>query len=149
MEQKNNGIKKYLLFKLKNDEYGIDIKKITKIIQKNMKITRVPKTSDYIKGVINLRGEIIPIVNLRKRLGLEDSEFTRETGIIVLKLGDASIGIIVDSVQEVIELADASIESANDISSDMSFDYISGVGNKDGRIITLFDLEKLLDVQSE
>lgn len=142
-------IRKYLIFKLDGNEYGIDITKTIKIIETKIKITRVPKTPEYIKGVINLRGEIIPVMDLRKRLELSESDFTKETGIIVLKIDDISIGIIVDSVEEVLELSDSSIEGIANISTDMSLDFISGVGKKDGRIITLFNLEKVLNINKE
>lgn len=142
------GIRKFLVFKLESEEYAIDIQKITTIIEKDMSIARVPKTPDYLKGVINLRGEIIPVINLRKRFKLQEED-TKENRIIIVKLEDIAVGIIVDSVAEVVELDDNSIENITNIGGPMSFDYIMGVGKIDGRIITLLHLEKLISLSKE
>lgn len=145
-EVKKLELRKFLVFKLKHEEYGIDIQKITTIIEKEMSIARVPKTPDFLKGVINLRGEIIPVINLRKRFNLDEGEDTEETRIIIIKLEDMLIGLIVDSVAEVVELNDDSIESITNIASDQSLDYIFGVGKVDGRIVTLLNIEKLISL---
>jgi purine-binding chemotaxis protein CheW len=136
--------KKYLIFKLGNEEYGIDIKKVTTIIEKDMNIARVPKTPLFIKGVINLRGEIIPVMSLRLRFGMEADTFTEDTRIIIIKLEEVSIGLIVDSVAEVMELDEESTESIANFASELTLDYITGVGKANGRIITLLNLDKLI-----
>jgi purine-binding chemotaxis protein CheW len=148
-ENKNKGIKKFLVFKLCSEEYGLDIQKITTIIEKDMNIARVPKTPAFLKGVVNLRGDIIPVISLRKRFKLPDVEYTEETRIIIVKLDEIIIGLIVDSIAEVVELEDESIENITDISGELSLDYITGVGKAYGRIITLLNLEKLISLTEE
>jgi purine-binding chemotaxis protein CheW len=145
----SNEVRKFLVFKLCSEEYGLDIQKITTIIEKDMDIARVPKTPAFLKGVVNLRGEIIPVISLRKKFKLIDDEYTEETRIIIVKLEEITIGLIVDSVAEVVELDDDSIENITDISGELSLDYITGVGKADGRIITLLNLEKLISLTEE
>jgi len=136
--------KQYLVFKLNNEEYGIDITKITTIIEKEMNIARVPKTPNFIKGVINLRGEIIPVMSLRLKFGLNEDVFCEETRIIITKLDEISVGLIVDSVAEVHVFDEYSTESIGSITGELSIDYITGVGKVNGRIVTLLNLENLL-----
>lgn len=138
--------KKFLVFRLAGEEYGVDIQKITTIIEKDMNIARVPKTPGFLKGVINLRGEIIPVINLRKRFGLPEIEYTEETRIIIVKLEEIVIGIIVDSVAEVVELNDDNIENITNFGGVLSSEYLHGVGKIDGRIVTLLNLEKLINL---
>lgn len=139
--------KKYLVFKLDNEEYGIDISKITTIIEKDMNITRVPKQPVFLKGVINLRGEIIPVLSLRLRFGLDDDVYNEETRIIIIKLDEISAGLIVDSVAEVVELNEETTESISNVTSEHSLEYLNGVGKLDGRIITLLNLEKIVTLE--
>jgi purine-binding chemotaxis protein CheW len=140
---------KFLVFRLCIEEYGLDIRQITTIIEKDMNIARVPKTPDFMKGVINLRGEIIPVISLRKKFKLFDEGFTDETRIVIVRVDEISIGLIVDSVAEVLELDDESIENITDISGELSFDYITGVGKVHGRIITLLNLDKLISLEED
>ncbi len=146
-DQKISEAKKYLIFRLGNEEYGIDIHKITTIIEKDMNIARVPKLPAFIKGVINLRGEIIPVISLRLKFGMSEDEYGPDTRIIIIKLDEISAGLIVDSVAEVIELDEESTESIANISGALSMDYITGVGKSAGRIITLLNLEKLVSLE--
>lgn len=146
MDEKNSDLKKFLVFRLENEEFGIDIQKITTIIEKDMSIARVPKTPDYLKGVINLRGEIIPIISLRKKFGLPDLGQTEETRIIIIKLEELVIGLIVDSVAEVVEFGDSTIENITSFGNLLSTDYLTGVGKIDGRIVTLLNLEKMVNL---
>lgn len=139
--------KKHLVFKLDNNEFGIDINKITTIIEKDMSIARVPKLPAFLKGVINLRGEIIPVISLRTRFGLADDVYDENTRIIIIKLEEFSAGIIVDSVAEVVELNEDTTENIANITGEQSLDYITGVGKVDDRIITLLNLEKLISLE--
>lgn len=139
-------VKKYLVFRLGNEEYGIDIHKITTIIEKEMSIARVPKTPPFLNGVINLRGEIIPIMSLRIKFGLPEDIFNEDTRIIIIKLDDISVGLIVDSVTEVLELNEDATESIANIAGELSLDYITGVGKANGRIITLLNLDNLVSL---
>lgn len=144
MEQTvNSEIKQYVVFKLGREEYGLDIQKVT-TIEKVMAIARVPKTPSFIKGVINLRGEIIPIMDLRSRFNLPETEATEDTRIIIIKIEEISVGLVVDAVDEVMQLTEDSVESLNSFSNDLSMDYILGVGKIDNRIVTLLNLEILI-----
>lgn len=140
-------LKQYLVFTINNEEFGADIEEVTTIIEKNYPIARVPKTPDFIKGVINLRGEIIPIIDLRIRLNLPEIEATEATRIIVVNLKGVVIGLIVDSVAEVVNLSEESIETLANLDSNISMDYIYGVGKIGGRIITIFNLDKLVKIE--
>ena len=111
----------------------------------NLDITRVPKTQSYYKGVINLRGEICPIMSMRLKLGLEPDELTDKTRFIIVKVEGASIGVIVDQVKEVVTLEEEDIErisrSTND---DAAANYINAIGKKDGELISLLDIVSLI-----
>ncbi|HEX2944691.1 MAG TPA: chemotaxis protein CheW [Clostridia bacterium] len=146
-DQKISEAKKYLIFNLGNEEYGIDIHKITTIIEKDMNIARVPKLPVFIRGVINLRGEIIPVISLRLKFGMDEDVYNTDTRIVIIKLDEISAGLIVDSVAEVIELDEESTESIANISGELSMDFITGVGKSNGRIITLLNLEKLVSLE--
>lgn len=139
----NSNTTQFVVFKLGDEEYGVNILKVT-TIEKMVTIARVPKTPDFVKGVINLRGEIIPIMDLRTRFKRPAIEETEDTRIIIIKLDDISLGIIVDSVIEVLQLDDNSIENITGFSNDFAMDYIYGVGKVGERIITLLNLEKLI-----
>lgn len=147
-ERVNVESRKYVVFKLGKEDYGLDIQKVT-TIERIMTAARVPKTPDFIKGVINLRGEIIPIMDLRAKFGLPPVEETDETRIIILKFDEITFGIIVDEVDEVLDLTEESIENVSSFTNDLSMDYIYGVGKVDDRIVTLLNLEKLSDIGEE
>ncbi len=134
--------KKYLVFKLGKEEYGVDIQKISTINEMENKITRVPKTEKYIKGVINLRGEIIPIIDMRTKFSLPQIDYTEDTRVIIVKIEETTIGFIVDAVNEVVEFGEESIESITGLSTSLTQDYLMGVGKIDQRIVTLLNLEK-------
>mgnify|MGYP005952236729 FL=1 len=139
-EQETETAVQYIVVRIGNEQYGINIKYIDNIVR-NQKITRVPKTQTYYKGVINLRGEIIPVMSIRLKLGLEDDEFTDKTRIIIVKIEGATIGVIVDQVKEVVTLDEESTEkitrTAND---DAAAGYISGIGKSKGELISLLDI---------
>lgn len=137
--------KQYVVFKLENEEYGLDIHKVISI-ERMKTISRVPKTPAYIKGVINLRGEIIPIMDLRARFNITGTEETEETRIIIIKIEDASLGVIVDAVVEVLELPEEAIENVASFSNDISMEYIQGAGKIEDRIVTLLNLDKLANI---
>ncbi len=139
----NSDLKQFVVFKLDKEEYGVDIHKVT-TIEKMGRIARVPKTPGYVKGVINLRGEIIPIMDLRTKFNLPEIEETEDTRIIIVKVNDIIVGMIVDAVAEVLQITEEAIESINSFSSDMTMDYLLGVGKVDERIVTLLNLDKLV-----
>jgi purine-binding chemotaxis protein CheW len=143
-ENKKIGIDQYLIIKLGKDEYGVDIKKVTTIIEKDFVVARVPKMPNYVDGVINLRGEIVPIISLRLRFGLPKIEDNEETRIIITKIEDVVIGFVVDGVAEVVNLSENDIESIANIKDTEKDDYLKAVGKIGNRIITLLDLKKLI-----
>lgn len=135
--------KQFVVFRTGTDEYGADINSVT-IIERIMNTTRVPGTPPYIKGVINLRGDIVPVMDLRTRLGLPEKEADDDTRIIILTVNNIGFGIIVDSVSEVLQLEGTQIDSASGIIGDKTLDYVSGVARAGERLITLINLEKLI-----
>ena len=135
----------YIVVRIGNEQYGIDIQYIDNIVR-NQKITRVPKAQPYFKGVINLRGEIIPVMSIRLRLGLEDDEFTDKTRIIIIKIDSSTIGVVVDQVKEVVTLVQDNIEKVTRTASDDAFsNYISGIGKSNDELISLLDIVYLVE----
>ena len=143
-EQETETAVQYIVVRIGNEQYGINIKYIDNIVR-NQKITRVPKTQTYYKGVINLRGEIIPVMSIRLKLGLEDDEFTDKTRIIIVKIEGATIGVIVDQVREVVTLDDDNTEKITRTSrDDAASGYISSIGKSRGELISLLDIVGLI-----
>lgn len=135
----------YIVVKIGNEQYGIDIQYIDNIVR-NQKITRVPKAQPYFKGVINLRGEIIPVMSIRLRLGLEDDDFTDKTRIIIIKIDSSTIGVVVDQVKEVVTLSQDNVEKVTRTASDDAFsNYISGIGKSNDELISLLDIVSLVE----
>ena len=144
MEHMSETIQQFIVFKLDAQLFGIDIQNV-QIIEKIKPIMRVPKTPNCVKGVMNLRGEIIPVVNLREQFELEQSDYTDKTRIIIVKLEDAMVGIIVDEVKEVIEIAQEQIEAVQNIQGKMKINHILGVGKVDENIVTLLNLSNIIE----
>lgn len=134
----------YVLFKLDNESYGIDIFHV-ETIEKVMDITRVPHAHYYVEGVINLRGEVVPVINLRKRFNLPQIAVNDETRIIIVSVEDMIVGLLVDSSSEVLQLNLGSIDDVQNIAENMKNDYVKGIGKDGERIIILLDLKKILE----
>lgn len=132
--------KQYIVVKIDNEQFGINIKYIDNIVRLQ-RITRVPMSQDYFLGVINLRGEIIPVMSIRRKLGLAADVLGDKTRIIITKVENATIGIIVDEVREVVTLEDDSLESVNyDNTNEDYTSYISAVGKKANELISILDI---------
>ncbi|MCR4850179.1 MAG: chemotaxis protein CheW [Lachnospiraceae bacterium] len=130
----------YIVIKLGNEQYGIDIKYIDNIVRMQS-ITRVPHVPEYIKGVINLRGEVIPVLNLRLKMGLEEIEDTKASRIIILKLEQYGLlGFIVDEVREVVTLSEVQIEKVAYDNTDEKQKFVFGVGKTESSLISLLDM---------
>lgn len=140
----SNSLKQFVIFKLSNEEYGIDILRV-KTIEKMSNITRVPKTSPYVKGVINLRGEVVPIIDLREKFNLNSYEENEDTRIIIVYIDDITVGLIVDSVSEVIEMDSSLIEEPPESIGNVEISNIYGIGKLNGRVIILLDVYKILN----
>lgn len=138
-----NDLRQFVVFKLGDEEYGVDILQV-KTIERIMNITRVPKAPKFVEGVINLRGEVVPVIDLRKRFDLPAKERTDSTRIIIVNVDSITVGMIVDSASEVIHLSKEQIEAAPAIVGGIDSDYISGVGKIDERLLILLNLNKVL-----
>ncbi|NLH15471.1 MAG: purine-binding chemotaxis protein CheW [Phycisphaerae bacterium] len=138
---------KYLTFALSNEEYGLEILKVREIIG-YMQITAVPQTPAHVKGVINLRGQVIPVIDLRMKFGMNEAEVTEETCIIVVEItqGDRRFqtGIVVDRVKEVLDIAGENIEDAPQFGSNVDTNFILGMGKINGSVKILLDIDKVL-----
>ncbi len=144
-ELKNIGeTTQFIVIKLGDEQYGINIKYIDNIVRMPH-ITRVPKVDPYLKGVINLRGEVVPVMSIRIKMGLEEDEFTKSSRIIIIKLeSQGYIGIIVDEVKEVVTLDATQIEKVSYDSKDEKGNFISGVGKCEDGLISLLDLNMVV-----
>ena len=135
-------------FRLANEEYGVNILNVQEIIRPTL-VTRVPKAPNYLTGVINLRGNVVPVVNLRKRFGInKEKNNDNNTRIIILNVSDLKVGIIVDSVTEVQRITKENIEEPNLIEF-LDNKYVQAVGKHDNRLIILLDLQEILELGSE
>ena len=135
-------------FKLLKEEYGVNILNVQEI-KVLTDITRVPFAPDYIKGVINLRGSVLPVIDLKRRIGLEDAPYTDATRIIIMKIGEFSIGMIVDAVTEVLTISGRDINAAKDVSDNTSSRFVSSIGNIDARLIIMLNLDEIVDLPED
>lgn len=130
-------------FSLDHEEYGVDVLKVREIIRMPS-ITRVPNTPQYVEGVINLRGKVIPIINMRRRFGLNELEYDKQTRIMVMDIEGELMGFIVDSVSEVIRISSSEIQpSPAVVTSGIDQECIAGVINQAERLLVLLDLQKM------
>lgn len=134
---------KYLTFVLAQETYGLEILKVREIMGL-MDITAVPRTPDFVKGVINLRGKVIPVVDLRLKFGMTEAEHTSETCIIVVQVGTVEMGIIVDQVSEVLNIVGNDIEDTPTFGVNVNTDFILGMGKAAGKVTILLDIDKVL-----
>ncbi len=130
-------------FSVAAEEYGLDILRVQEIIR-TQQLTRVPNLPDYVEGVINLRGKVIPVVALRRRLGLQATEADKNTRIVVVDVHGQTLGFIVDAVSEVLRIAADTVEPTPRIGA-VEREYISGVGKLDSRLLLMLDLERLMN----
>jgi purine-binding chemotaxis protein CheW len=137
---------KYLTFALAEEEYGLEILKVREIISMS-EITSVPKTPDYVKGVINLRGKVIPVVDLHLKFSMDEAPYTDETCIIVVDVNGVEMGIIVDHVSEVLNIASGDIEDAPEFGASVNIDFILGMGKAEGRVTILLDISRVIGAE--
>ncbi|KAB3535859.1 chemotaxis protein CheW [Alkaliphilus pronyensis] len=140
--EKNN---QYVIFKLNSENYGIPISYV-ETIEKVSEVTRVPNAPHYVKGVINLRGEVVPVVDLVKRFKFNESPITPETRIIILSVEEIMLGILVDSSSEVLTIDKDTIDNTSNFVNTFEDDYISGIGKVEDRMIIIVDILKILDI---
>lgn len=132
-------------FKLRDEEYGVNIFQVQEI-RNLVDITRVPFSANYIKGVINLRGSVLPVIDLKKRLGLEQMPYTDKTRIVTVKVGDLPVGMLVDAVTEVLTIPTKLVEAKKAISEKDIGKFVSGIGNMDGRLVIMLNLEEIVGI---
>lgn len=137
----------YVVFKLAEEYYGIDIYKV-KIIEKLMDLTRVPNAPEYIEGVVNLRGEVVTVIDLRKRFGFEERDYDGDVRIIIVGVEDMVVGLIVDSSSEVIHLSSDQIDPPPQLDEKGARGFVNAIGKSDERLIMILDLEKVLDIKN-
>jgi len=141
---------KYLTFKLADEDYGISLLKVREIIGM-MPITSVPRTPEFVKGVINLRGKVIPVTDLRLRFGMSESTYTDRTCIIVVEIRTATntvqMGIVVDAVTEVLPVREDEIEPAPEFGASVDTRYILGMANMEGAVKILLDIDRVLTAE--
>lgn len=136
------GMMKIVAFKLGKEEYGLDIKHVQSIERINQ-FTRVPNASVHVKGVINLRGNVTPIIDLTSKLGMGEARLTEQTRVIIIHFGDSQLGFIVDETSDVLNVESESIEFA-DSSSSLDSVYFNGIAKIESRLIILLNIEELL-----
>jgi len=150
MEKLNNmtatGAREYLTFRLDREEYGIDILKVQEI-RGYESPTRIANAPHFIKGVVNLRGTIVPIVDMRLRFNCEQAQYDTFTVVIVLNLRQRIVGIVVDSVSDVMELAPENMRPAPDVDSVIGSESVIGLGSLGDRMLILLDIEKLMSAE--
>lgn len=141
---------KYLTFKLVQEEYGLQILKVQEIIGM-MDVTKVPKTPDFVRGVINLRGRVIPVADLRRKFSFDHQEDTEKTCIIVVQVCSSqdskettTMGILVDEVSEVLDIVSEQIEKTPSLGSGIDTDFILGMGKVEDKVVMLLDIDKVL-----
>lgn len=133
-------------FKIGAEEFGVDITKVQEI-NRMVEITKVPQAESYVEGVINLRGKVIPIIDLRKRMGMELKENDKNTRIVVVDIENFVMGMIVDSVSEVLRIPVSTIEPPPDIVTGVNADYIQGVAKLEDRLLIFLDLSKVINLE--
>ena len=141
--QSNETIYQLVSFVIENEEFGVDILKVQEIIR-TVDITRVPKAPDFVEGVINLRGKIVPVIDLRKRFGIAEREHDNETRIVVVELVDKVVGFLVDRVKEVIRVEKSVIEPPPELTTSIDSNYITGVAKLQDRLLILLELNRVL-----
>jgi purine-binding chemotaxis protein CheW len=152
MEKQVKGIgemlEQIISFNVGKEEYGVEIQTVKEVIRLR-EITRLPKAPTFVKGVINLRGDVIPIIDLREKFSLEEEDYTEKTRVIVVEVEGKSIGMVVDSVSHVARLAEDQIEPPPSLVGGLSGEYIRGVGKLGERLIVLLNIDRILSTEEK
>lgn len=145
---KEEQIKQFVSFVLEGEEYGVPILSVQEIIRFET-VTRVPQSSDFIEGVLNLRGQVIPVVNLRKKFNLPEREKDSSTRIIVVEVSDKVVGMVVDEVSEVLQIPIENIAPPPPVGTNVDIQFISGMGKLDDKLIILVDIDRILSEKEQ
>ena len=142
-DKRDDDIYQLVTFSIGGEEFGVDILKVMEIIR-TMEITKVPRAPDFVEGVINLRGKVIPIIDLRRRFGLAPRGHDKNTRIIVIEINNIIVGFVVDAVSEVLRIPASTVEPPPPVVAGVESDYVSGVGKLQDRLLIMLDLDRLL-----
>ena len=142
-QRRDDELLQLVTFSTGDEEFGVDILRVQEIIR-TMAITKVPKAPEFVEGVINLRGKVIPIIDLRRRFGLQSKAHDKHTRIIVIEINTMIVGFVVDSVSEVLRIPTSTVEPPPPVVAGLESEYISGVGKLEDRLLILLDLDRLL-----
>jgi purine-binding chemotaxis protein CheW len=137
-----------VVFELANEHYGLDIAAVEGII-KMQSITRMPQAPHYVEGITNLRGVVVPVIDLRRRFGLEPQEWTRNTRIVVVYMNQLKVGMIVDAVSQVLRIQDETIEPPPPMVTTVNSAFIKGIAKLEGQLVILLDLSKVLSIEEK
>jgi purine-binding chemotaxis protein CheW len=137
-----------VVFELANEHYGVDIASVESIV-KLQSITNVPQAPSFVEGVTNLRGSVLPVIDLRKRFGLQARDISKDSRIVVVSLNKTKVGMIVDSVSEVLRIPEETIEPAPPMVTSVNSSFITGIAKVDHKLIILLDLGKILSSKEE
>lgn len=135
-----------VVFRINNEEFGVDVSQVN-IIERRMEIFKVPNTPEYIEGLINLRGKVYTVFNMRKRFGIPARDFDDDTKIIMVNTSTTVVGLIVDSVNEIVKIEDENIETAPKVLEDKKSKFINSVAKVENRIIMLLNLDNVLSLE--
>jgi len=135
-----------VVFSVNNEEFGVDVSQVN-IIERRMDIFKVPNTPEFVEGLVNLRGKVYTVFNMRKRFGLPAKDFDDNTKIIMVNTGSAIVGLIVDGVNEIIKVEDQDIEAAPAVLEDIKRKFLNSIAKVDNRIIMLLNLETILTME--
>lgn len=133
-------------FSIGEEEFGVNILKVQEI-NRTMEITKVPRAPEFVEGVINLRGKVIPIIDLRRRFGLISKPEDKDTRIIVIEINNVIVGFVVDAVSEVLRIPASTVEPPPPVVAGVESDYVSGVGKLKDRLLIMLDLDKILSTE--
>lgn len=148
MADENGREKQVVVFKLANEEFGVDIASVREIIRYT-EITQLPETPEYVEGVISLRGEVLPVIDLRKRFGIPSEKTTEQTRIIIVEMNGSLVGLIVDAVTEVLSLSAESIQPPPQSVAGLRRGFLQGIGKLDDRLIIILRVDKILSSQEQ
>ncbi len=143
LKRQDGELLQLVTFSIGEEEFGVNILKVQEIIR-TMEITKVPRAPAFVEGVINLRGKVIPIIDLRRRFGLMPKPGDKDTRIIVIEINNVIVGFVVDAVSEVLRIPASTVEPPPPVVAGVESDYISGVGKLKDRLLIMLDLDKLL-----
>ncbi|NBJ68382.1 MULTISPECIES: chemotaxis protein CheW [Clostridia] len=143
MENNMSGNRKVIVFQLGEEEYAVSVQQVGSI-ERLIPITRVPQTADFVKGVINLRGVVTPVIDLRLRFGMEETDYNDSSRIIIVFVDNMEVGLVVDAANDVIDIPESKIEPAPEVIGTVDTKYIEGVAKLEDRLLILLNMQKVL-----